>query len=82
MRIARGNLIIGEWTIGQVKSRMSDASLVSTDLYYDEVTSDWLPLGGLLTKEPPPKPVTPIGRSCYCGSGLPFSVCHGDGGQY
>jgi hypothetical protein len=82
MRISRGNQIIGEWPIRQVKSRLIAASLLATDLYYDEDSSEWLPLGGLLTKQPAPKPIAAIGRSCYCGSGLPFTICHGDGCNY
>jgi len=82
MRISRGSVIIGEWSIGQIKSRMTAATLVATDLYYDEDASEWLPLAGFLTRHAAPKPVAVIGRSCYCGSGLPFGVCHGDGSQY
>ncbi|MGA3172715.1 MAG: hypothetical protein ABSE62_17065 [Chthoniobacteraceae bacterium] len=82
MRIARGNEIIGEWSVGQIKIRMTNTSLVPTDLYYDEESSEWLPLSELPAKRAAPKAVKEPGRSCYCGSGLPFGVCHGDGSLY
>ncbi|HEX4086268.1 MAG TPA: SEC-C metal-binding domain-containing protein [Chthoniobacteraceae bacterium] len=61
---------------------MADASLFSTDCYFDEESSEWLPLAEFIARRAEPKPVKAIGRACYCGSGLPFSVCHGDGSQY
>jgi hypothetical protein len=82
MRISRGNEVIGEWSIDQIKRRVADATLLPSDFYYDEDSSDWLPLAGLLARQAAPKPVKALGRPCYCGSGLPFNVCHGDGGQY
>jgi hypothetical protein len=82
MRISRANEVIGEWTAGQIKKRMADASLMPTDFYYDEETSDWLPLGGLAAMLEARKPVKAIGRPCYCGSGLSFNACHGDGDRY
>ncbi len=82
MRISRGNEVIGEWSVAQVKKRMADASILLTDHYYDEVASDWLPLSALLARRAAPKPVKAIGRPCYCGSGLSFNVCHGDGDLY
>jgi hypothetical protein len=82
MRIARGNQIIGEWSISQIKIRLANAVLLLSDFYYDEDASEWLTLGDLTTRQPPPKPVKTIGRPCYCGSGLSFNACHGDGSQY
>jgi len=61
---------------------MADATLFPTDFYYDEDSSEWLLLGDLLVRLAAPKPVKVTGRSCYCGSGLSFNVCHGDGSQY
>jgi hypothetical protein len=68
--------------MGQIKKRMADASLLLTDSYYEEESSEWLPLSELLARRAAPKPVKAIGRPCYCGSGLPFNVCHGDGDHY
>lgn len=82
MRISRGNEVIGEWPLGQIKKRLADASLLPTDFYYDEDSSEWLPLSHLLALQASPKPAKPIGPPCYCGSGLSFNVCHGDGSQY
>jgi len=82
MRISRGNQVIGDWSVVQVKKRIMDTSLSSTDCFYDEEASEWLPLAILSARFAEPKPVKAIGRSCYCGSGLPFSVCHGDGSHY
>ena len=82
MRISRGNEVIGEWSVGQIKKRIADASLLPTDFFYDEDSSEWSPLSDLLARQAAPKPVKAVGRPCYCGSGLPFPVCHGDGSHY
>ena len=82
MRISRGNEVIGEWSAGQIKKRIAEASLFSTDSFYDEDSSEWLPLSDLLAKQAAPKPVKAIGRACYCGSSVPFSLCCGDGSNY
>jgi len=82
LRISRGNEVIGEWSVGQIKKRMADASLFPSDFYYDEDSSEWLPLADLIARQATPKVAKAVGRPCYCGSGLPFQVCHGDGGQY
>jgi hypothetical protein len=82
MRIARGSEVIGEWSIGKIKAQIAGAFLLPTDLYYDEETSEWLPLADLLAKQAAPKPVKAAGPRCYCGSGLPFIACHGDGSNY
>ena len=82
MRICRGHQVIGTWSAGEINKRIANASLFPSDLYYDEVTSDWLPLAGLLASRAAPATVKPVGRACYCGSGLPFQVCHGDGSHY
>jgi hypothetical protein len=82
MRISRANDIVGEWTAGQVIKRIADGSLLPSDFYYDEDSSEWLPLSGLAARLATPKPVKATGRPCYCGTGLPFNICHGDGDQY
>jgi hypothetical protein len=82
MRISRGNHLIGERSVGQVKKGIADASLFPTDFYYHEETSEWLPLSDFLARQAAPKAEKPMGRPCYCGSGLPFQACHGDGSQY
>jgi hypothetical protein len=82
MRISRGNQIIGERSVGQVRKGLADATLRLTDLYYHEETSEWLPLSDLLARLALPKAIKPIGRPCYCGSGLSYQACHGDGSQY
>jgi hypothetical protein len=73
---------MGEWSVAQIKRRLGDATLLPSDFYYDEAFSEWFPLADLLAKLTAPKPVKVIGRACYCGSGLSFHACHGDGSQY
>jgi hypothetical protein len=75
-------MVIGERTIGQIKKGIADATLLPSDSYYHEDTSEWLLLADFLAAQALPKPVKPIGRPCYCGSGLSFNACHGDGSQY
>jgi len=82
MRLSRGNRLIGERTVGQIKRGIADSSLFLTDSYYHEDSSEWLPLADFLAREALPKPVKPVGRACYCGSGLSFQACHGDGSRY
>jgi len=82
MRISRGNRLIGERSVGQVKRGIADASLLLTDFYYHEETSEWLTLADFLATQSLPKAVKPVGRPCYCGSGLSFQACHGDGSRY
>jgi len=82
MRISRGNQVIGERSVAQIKKAIADSTLLPTDCYYDEETSEWLPLAHYLENQAPPKQPKPVGRPCYCGSGLPYPVCHGDGRQY
>ena len=82
MRISRGNQVIGDRSIGQIKKGIADGNLRPTDFYYDEESSDWSPIADLLARRAPPKADKPIGQPCYCGSGLSFQVCHGDGNQY
>jgi SEC-C motif len=82
MRISRGNEVIGNRSAGQVKKGIADASLLLTDFYYDEELSEWLPLADYLTRVPVAKVSKHIGPPCYCGSNLPFQVCHGDGSLY
>jgi len=82
MRISRGNEVIGDRTAGQVKKGIADASLLLTDFYYHEELSEWLPLTDYLTRVTLPKVPRQIGSPCYCGSDLPFRLCHGDGSLY
>jgi hypothetical protein len=82
MRISRGNQVIGDRTAGQVKKGLADSSLLLTDFYYHEELSEWLPLTDYLTRVAPPKVPKHITPPCYCGSNLPFQLCHGDGSQY
>ena len=82
MRICRGNEIIGEWSAGQIKKRIADATLFPSDHYYDDDSSEWLLLADLSASQTAPKVVKVIGRPCYCASGLSFHACHGDGSQY
>ena len=82
MRISRGSEIIGEWSVAQIINRLAKSTLLPSDFYDDEDSSEWSPLASLLVRRAEPKPVKALGRACYCGSGLPFDICHGDGSQY
>jgi hypothetical protein len=82
MRISRGIEIMGDWSVAQIKKRLGNATLSPSDFYYDEDLSEWFPLAELSARQPAPKMVTVFARTCYCGSGLSFHVCHGDGSQY
>jgi hypothetical protein len=82
MRISRGNEVIGERSIGQIKKGVADGTLLLTDFYYDEESSEWLPIADFLAVQAAPKPEKRIGPPCYCGSGLSFQACHGNGSQY
>jgi hypothetical protein len=82
MRISRGNEVIGNRTAGQVKKGIADSSLFLTDFYYHEDLAEWLPLADYLTRVAEPKAPRPPGVACYCGSNLPFRLCHGDGSLY
>jgi hypothetical protein len=82
MRISRGNEIIGEFSVVQIKRRIEDGRFFATDCYYDEDSSDWLALAGFLANQAAIKADKAITRPCYCGSALPFHACHGDGSQY
>jgi hypothetical protein len=80
MRISRGNQVLGEWSVREMREGIANATLLPTDCYYSEETSDWLPLGEYLKAEP--KPVKSADRTCYCGSNVPFTLCCGDGSLY
>jgi hypothetical protein len=82
MRISRGNQVIGKWAAAEIKKRLGSGDLLLTDLFYDEDISDWLPLSELQVKPSPVKAEKTVMRLCYCGSGLPFQVCCGDGSIY
>jgi len=83
MRISRGNEVLGRWPPAEIRKRIANATLFSTDLFYDEESSEWAPLADFLAaKATPPPAVKLIGRPCYCGSGLSFPVCHGDSTEY
>jgi hypothetical protein len=82
MRISRGNQVIGKWSATEVKERLGSGSLLLTDSFYDEDVSDWVPLSEFRDKEPSLKTEKTVSRLCYCGTGLPFNVCCGDGSNY
>jgi hypothetical protein len=82
MRISRGNQVIGKWSVAEVKERLGREELLPTDQFYDEELSDWLPLSELPSEQPPVKVEKAGMRLCYCGSGLPFRACCGDGSLY
>lgn len=82
IRVSRGSQIVGDRSADQIRRGIENGSMLATDHYYDEDASEWLPLSEFLTKLAQPKQVKPAGRACYCGSGLGFAVCHGDGSQY
>jgi hypothetical protein len=83
MRISRIDTIIGDWPHAEVLRRIESGSLLQTDFYYDEELTDWFPLPKLLAKvAAPPAPEKSGLQPCYCGSGLRFFVCHGDGKKY
>jgi hypothetical protein len=82
MRISRGNVVIGEWPVIQIKRRIEDGTLLLTDAYYEEDSSEWLPLADFSLKLAASKADKATRRLCYCASGLPFAVCHGDGSSY
>lgn len=73
---------MGDWSVAQVKTRLGNTTLFPSDLYYDDDLSEWFPLAELSARQPEPKVVKAIRRPCYCGSGLSFYACHGDGSRY
>jgi hypothetical protein len=78
MRIARGDVVIGKWSATEVKERLENGDLTLTDLFYDE-EGDWQPLSELPAEQTLVKTERAVMRPCYCGTGLPFRVCCGDG---
>ncbi len=83
MRISRKNDIIGNWTEKQIKPAVESGVLLLTDFYYDEDLLDWFPIEQFLSRPPPPpKPEKSGVAACYCGSGLRFQDCHGNGSNY
>jgi len=82
IRISRGNLVIGKWSATEIKERLASEELLLTDLFYNEDVSDWLPLSELRGKQTAVKTEKTVIRLCYCGTGLPFQVCCGDGSVY
>jgi hypothetical protein len=79
MRISRNNQVIGDWSSDVALARLESGEASPTDSFYDEDTSEWLPLSGLAAKLIAAKPAPKIAWPCYCGSRLPFTVCCGDG---
>lgn len=79
MRISRNNLVIGDWLLGEAIAHLESGKLLPTDSFYDEESSEWLPLSELRAKQTVTKPAPRLAWPCYCGSGLPFTVCCGDG---
>jgi hypothetical protein len=77
IRVCRGNQVLGKWSSTEVQERLASENLVPLDLFYDEKVSEWLPLSELRVK--PAKTAKSVKRPCYCGSGLPFQICCGDG---
>ena len=82
MRVSRGSHVIGEWSTREVMERIRTKELLPTDSFYDEDTSDWLPLSELHARQNAVVPENIVMRACYCGSGLPFQVCCGNGKKY
>jgi len=74
--------VIGNWSAAEIKERIGSEDLLLTDLFYDEDVSDWLPLSELKAKQIPVKTPEAVSRPCYCGTGLPFRFCCGDGSIY
>jgi hypothetical protein len=75
-------MVIGEWSFSEVKEHLESGTLLPTDSFYDEDVSEWLPLADLHAKPIAAKAKKTVSRLCYCGTGLPFQVCCGDGGSY
>lgn len=82
MRIARNNQVMGDWSADVVIARLESGESLPTDSFYDEDTSEWRPLSELRAKLIAAKPAPRVVWACYCGSGIPFSVCCGDGRSY
>ena len=78
MRISRQNQVVGDWAADVVFKRLESGESLPTDSFYDEEISEWRPLSELQAKQTAAKPASRV-WSCYCGSGLPFTVCCGDG---
>jgi hypothetical protein len=78
VRIARGDLVIGSWSATEVKERLENGDLSLTDSFYDE-EGDWQPLSEFPTDQASSKVGKAALRPCYCGTGLPYCVCCGDG---
>ena len=70
--------MIGKWSSAEVKERLDNEDLLFTDSFYDEETSDWLPLSALKVKRTLAAEEKTNMRPCYCGTGLPFRICCGD----
>lgn len=71
--------MLGKWSSTEVQERLANENLTPVDLFYDEEVSEWLPLSELRVK--PAKTEKSVKRPCYCGSGLPFPICCGDGSK-
>jgi hypothetical protein len=74
--------VIGKWSATEIKERLGSEGLLLTDSFYDEDVSDWLPLSELQVRQTAAKGEKTVIRLCYCGTGLPFQVCCGDGSVY
>lgn len=81
VRICRGNQVIGKWSVTEIKVRLESEDLLPTDSFYDENVSDWLPLSELQIRQTAVQVEKTVLRPCYCGTGLPFLVCCGGGGD-
>jgi len=82
IRIARGEQVIGRWSFTEIKERIGNENLLLTDSFYDEDVSEWLPLAELRVKPVSVKVAKTRVWPCYCGTGLPFELCCGEGSSY
>lgn len=80
MRISRRNRVIGEWLPAEVKEHLENGTLLLNDSFYDKAMSEWLPLSDLQVSSVKAKKTGTW--PCYCGTGLPFQVCCGNGTNY
>ncbi|MEO6738764.1 MAG: hypothetical protein ABIP20_00835 [Chthoniobacteraceae bacterium] len=82
VRIARGSQVIGKWSFAEVRERLKTEVLHPTDSFYDEDNSEWLLLSELEMTQTSVCVEKAAQRPCYCGTGLSFHLCCGDGRQY
>lgn len=78
MRIARGDMVIGNWSVTEVRGRLEKGDLSLSDMFCDD-DGDWQLLSELPSERAAGKVAKADTRPCYCGTGLPFRLCCGDG---